>query len=128
MHFVGDDAVGRALDRLFAADRASLLTEVVVATVQRFDLALDELHNDSTTVKFCGQYRAARGRRIRGKRAPFITYGYSKDHRPDLKQLLFILTTSQDGGVPVQFRCEAGNASASSPGTLGKRRRPGTGA
>ena len=113
VQFVGDDAVGRSLDRLFDADRASLLTEVVVAVVQRFDLALDELHNDSTTVKFCGQYRAAGGRRIRGKRPPFITYGYSKDHRPDLKQLLFILTTSQDGGVPVQFRCEAGNCSDS---------------
>jgi transposase len=111
--FVKDDAIGRALDRLFDADRASLLTEVVVAAVRRFDLALDELHNDSTTIKLCGQYRAARGRRIRGKRAPFITYGYSKDHRPDLKQLLFILTTSQDGGVPVQFRCEAGNCSDS---------------
>jgi transposase len=46
---------------------------------------------------------------MRGKLAPFITYGYSKDHRPDLKQLLFIITTSRDGGVPVQFRCEAGN-------------------
>jgi transposase len=110
---VGDDAVGRALDRLFDADRGSLLTEVVVTAVQRFDLKLDELHNDSTTVKLSGQYRAARGRRIRGKRAPFITYGYSKDHRPDLKQLLLILTTSEDGGVPVQFRCEAGSFSDS---------------
>jgi transposase len=72
-------------------------------------VSLDELHNDSTTVKFCGQYRQAQGRRVRGKRAPFITYGHSKDHRPDLKQLLFILTTSDDGAVPVQFRCEAGN-------------------
>lgn len=110
---VGDDAVGRALDRLFDADRGSLLTEVVVAAVKHFDLELDELHNDSTTVKLSGQYRAAQGRPIRGKRAPFITYGYSKDHRPDLKQLLFILTTSEDGGVPVQFRCEAGSFSDS---------------
>jgi hypothetical protein len=62
---------------------------------------------------FCGQYRAAKGRNLRGKLAPFITYGYSKDHRPDLKQLLFIMTTSADGGVPVQFRCEAGNCSDS---------------
>jgi transposase len=77
--------------------------------VQGFDLKLDELHNDSTTVRFCGQYRQARARKLRGKRAPFITYGYSKDHRPDLKQLLFILTTSDDGGVPVQFRCAHGN-------------------
>ncbi len=35
--------------------------------------------------------------------------GTPKDHRPDLKPLRFILTTSEDGGVPVQFRCEAGN-------------------
>ncbi len=106
---ISDDAIGRALDRLFDADRASLLTDVVVAAVREFDVALDELHNDSTTVSFCGQYRAAHGRKLRGRRAPAITYGYSKDHRPDLKQLLFILTTADDGGVPLQFRCEDGN-------------------
>jgi hypothetical protein len=110
---VGDEAVGRALDRLFDADRAALLTDVVVAAVAAFDVALEELHNDSTTVRFCGQYPQARGRKLRGKRAPFITYGYSKDHRPDLKQLLFVLTTSDDGGVPVQFRCEHGNTNDS---------------
>ena len=110
---LSDDAVGRALDRLFDADRATLLTAVVVSAVHTFELVLSELHNDSTTVKFTGQYREARGRRLRGKRAPFITYGHSKDHRPDLKQLLFILTTTEDGGVPVQFRCEAGNTNDS---------------
>jgi transposase len=113
VRYVGDDAIGRALDRLFDADRASLLTDLVVAATEEFGVALDELHNDSTTVSFCGRYSQARGRRLRGKRAPFITHGYSKDHRPDLKQLLFILTTSDDGGVPVQFRCEAGNCSDS---------------
>jgi transposase len=110
---LSDDAVGRALDRLFDADRAALLTAVVVAAVDAFGLALSELHNDSTTVKFCGQYTQAGGRRLRGKRAPWITHGYSKDHRPDLKQLLVILTTTEDGAVPVQFRCEAGNTNDS---------------
>jgi transposase len=108
---VGDDVIGRALDRLFDADRGTLLTRVVVCAVKRFDLSLDELHDDSTSIKVTGQYRSARGRRVRGKRAPFITYGYSKDHRPDLKQLLFILTTTCDGGIPVQFRCADGNSS-----------------
>lgn len=108
-----DDAVGRALDRLFDADRGSLLTAVVVAAARKFQVSFDEIHNDSTTIRLTGQYRAARGRRIRGLRAPFITYGFSKDHRPDLKQLLFILTTSADGGLPVQFRCADGNASDS---------------
>jgi transposase len=110
---VGDDAIGRALDRLFDADRGSLLTQIVLSAGQEFALTLDELHNDSTSIRFCGQYSAASGRSIRGKKAPFITRGFSKDHRPDLKQLIFILTTSRDGAVPVQFRCEAGNQSDS---------------
>ncbi len=110
---VSDDRIGRALDRLFDADRAALLTEVVIAVAKRFEVRCDELHNDSTTIRFTGQYRRAQGRRMRGQRAPFITYGYSKDHRPDLKQLLFSLTASADGGVPVQFRCSDGNTNDS---------------
>jgi len=110
---VSDDRIGRALDRLFDADRAALLTEVVVAVAKRFEVRFDQLHNDSTTVRFCGQYRAAKGRRMRGRRAPWITYGYSKDHRPDLKQLLVALTVSADGAIPVQFRCADGNTNDS---------------
>ena len=106
---LGDDRVGRALDRLFDADRASLLTTLAVETVRRFGLAVDELHNDSTTVKFTGTYQAARGRRIRGRRAPWVTHGHSKDHRPDLKQLLFDMTMTTDGNVPLRFRCADGN-------------------
>jgi Domain of unknown function (DUF4277) len=72
---LGDDRIGRALDRLFDADRAALLTEVVVAVGQRFGVRFSQLHNDSTTTRFCGQYRAATGRRLRGQRAPWITFG-----------------------------------------------------
>jgi transposase len=39
-----------------------------------------------------------------------VTWGHNKDHRPDLKQLLYILTVSSDGAVPVHFRVESGNA------------------
>ncbi len=108
---LSDDRIGRALDQLFDADRGALLTETVVRMARRFAVRFDRLHNDSTTIRFAGQYRDARGRSIRGRRAPWITYGISKDHRPDLKQLLFVLTTAADGGVPVQFRCGDGNAS-----------------
>ena len=104
-----DDRVGRALDKLFDADRAALLTDVVVTVAKRFGLSFDRLHNDSTSIAFCGQYRAAGGRSVRGRVAPAITYGYSRDHRPDLKQLLFILTMEGDAGVPVHFRCADGN-------------------
>jgi transposase len=113
MWHLGDDRIGRALDRLFDADRAALLTEVVLAVGQKFAVRFTELHNDSTSVSFCGQYRAATGHSIRGRSAPAITYGHSKDHRPDLKQLLFILTTEAEGGVPVQFRLADGNTNDS---------------
>jgi len=113
MAHLGDDRLGRALDRLFDADRTALLTELVLAAGQRFGVRFDEFHNDSTTVSFCGSYRGAGGRQIRGRSAPAITYGRSKAHRPDLKQLLFILTMSADGNVPVAFRCCDGNTSDS---------------
>ena len=111
MEHLGDDRIGRALDRLFDADRGALLTEVVVAVGQRFGVKFDEFHNDTTSISFCGNYRAASGRKIRGRTAPAITYGHSKAHRPDLKQLLLVLTMAADGNVPAAFRCADGNTS-----------------
>ena len=113
MQHLSDDRLGRALDHLFDADRTALLTELVLAVGQRFGVRFEEFHNDSTTISFCGSYRGAGGRQIRGRTAPAITYGKSKQHRPDLKQLLFILTMSADGNVPVAFRCTDGNTSDS---------------
>jgi transposase len=110
---LSDDRLGRALDHLFEADRAALLTEVVLAVVKRFAVQLKQLHNDSTSISFCGQYRDQSPSSRSGKRAPAITFGYSKARRPDLKQLLFILTTDADGGVPVQFRTADGNTNDS---------------
>src|SRR3970282_1776018 len=53
---LNDDRVGRALDELFDADRASLLTEVVVRAVQEFGVDLQQLQNDSTNVTFSAEY------------------------------------------------------------------------
>jgi transposase len=109
IQLLNDDRVGRALDRLFDADRASLLTDVVVRTIREFDVDLEQLHNDSTTITFAGDYRAAHGQKRRGRSTLHITRGYNKDHRPDLKQLLWILTVSADGAVPIHFRAQDGN-------------------
>ena len=107
---LNDDRVGRALDRLFAADVPSLVLAVATHVVREFGVHLDELHNDSTTVTFCGAYSAAaEERRFLGRPTLAITFGYNKDHRPDLKQLLFILTVTADGGVPLHFRAASGN-------------------
>ena len=107
---LNDDRVGRALDKLFAADVPSLVLAVATHVVKEFDVGLDELHNDSTTVSFCGAYLdAAVEGRVLGRPTLAITFGHNKDHRPDLKQLLFILTVTADGGVPLHFRAASGN-------------------
>ena len=110
MKLLNDDRVGRALDKLFAADVPSLVLRVAAHVVKEFGLCLDELHNDSTTVSFFGAYlNAAMEKQVLGRPTLVITFGHSKDHRPDLKQLLFILTVTADGGVPLHFRAESGN-------------------
>jgi len=110
---LNDDRIGRALDTLFLADRAALMTELVLRVVREFDVDLDQLHNDSTSITFCGQYARANGQEVRGKPTLRVTYGHNKDHRPDLKQLLFVLTVSADGAVPVHYRAMDGNVSDS---------------
>jgi transposase len=107
---LNDDRVGRALDRLFLADTSSLALAVAAHAVREFGVTLDELHNDSTTVTFCGAYaNAATEKHYLGRPTLAITFGYNKDHRPDLKQLLFILTVAEDGGLPLHFRLASGN-------------------
>jgi len=106
---LNDDRVGRTLDRLFDADRASLITGCVLAVVREFGVELAQLHNDSTTVTLSGSYAGADGRPRGGKATPAIRRGHNKDFRPDLAQLLFILTVSADGAVPIAYRVADGN-------------------
>jgi transposase len=106
---LNDDRVGRSLSRLFDADRASLLTRVVLDAITNFDIDVSQLHNDSTTVTFAGSYTAADGHVRGGKPTPKVAYGHNKDHRPDLKQLVFILTVTADGAVPIAHRVVDGN-------------------
>lgn len=100
---LNDDASGRALDRLFKADRASLLTKLTLSSVKKFGINLDQIHNDSTSVKFCGAYADQNPKAIQLKR------GHSKDHRPDLKQLVYSLSVTRDGAIPIHFKAYDGN-------------------
>ncbi len=106
---LNDDRVGRCLDYLFLANRAAMMTEIVVHAVRAYDVDLKELHNDSTTVTFTGQYAGAHGQSYKGQPTHRITFGHNKDHRPNLKQLLWILTTSADGSVPIWCSVDHGN-------------------
>ena len=50
-----DDRFGRALDKLYAADRATLMTDIVVKMIKKINLDMGRVHNDSTTVKAYGR-------------------------------------------------------------------------
>jgi transposase len=80
----------------------------VLHLIKEFNVALQQLHNDSTTLTFHGRYSQADGTPMRGHPTLEITFGHNKDHRPDVKQLLWILTVTEQG-VPVQFKVADGN-------------------
>lgn len=101
----GDDVLARALDRLFQTDRASLLTRVVLHAVKADGVDLSQIHQDTTSVKLTGAYEKQQ------RRAVQLVRGYSKDHRPDLRQLVYELSVTHDGAIPILFKAHDGNRS-----------------
>lgn len=109
IEYLNDDRIGRALDKLFCTDRASLQTNIVLQAIKEFGINVDQLHNDSTTITFTGKYKDANGDSKHGKKTIIITNGFNKDHRPDLKQILWILTVTADGAIPLLYNACDGN-------------------
>lgn len=102
---LGDDALGRALDKLAAAGPARVFSSVCAraALLERVDRRF--LHWDSTTRSFYGDYD-----RPVPDGGVHVTHGYSKDHRPDLKQILLSVLGSREG-FPLGGGVHDGNAS-----------------
>ena len=98
-----DDVLARALDRLFQTDRASLLTGAVLQAVKADGVDLSQIHQDTTSVKLTGAYQKQQSRAVQ------LVRGFSKDHRPDLRQLVYELSVTDDGAIPVLFKAHDGN-------------------
>jgi hypothetical protein len=54
---INDDRIGRALDRLFESDRATLQTRIVLKVMKAFSLKMDRIPSDTTSVSVTGEYR-----------------------------------------------------------------------
>lgn len=98
-----DDQLGRCLNKLFGADRNSMMTELSAHAVRVHTLETNDIHNDSTTVTFTGEYEDQPPANVN------LARGYNKDHRPDCKQLVFGLNITADGNVPLSFLLFDGN-------------------
>jgi transposase len=93
-----DDRLARALSALFHADRHSLMTEVSCNAIRVHGLLTDEIHNDSTSVTFIGNYKNPDPDAVK------LKHGHNKDFRPDCKQLVFGLNITSDGHVPLSYK------------------------
>src|SRR5918999_4046417 len=101
-----DDTVGRVLDRLYDMGTMKLFTACAVRAAARFGLEHRYVHFDTTSRSVWGDYQFAEEQDLPCQ----VTYGYSKDKRPDLKQ--FVLSTlCVDRAVPIWGKLDDGNAS-----------------
>jgi transposase len=98
--FFNDDALGRTLDRLFEAQSWKVYSELSLTVLRTLGLPLDLLHADTTSFSLQGDYPDQDDLRI--------TYGYNKDNRPDLKQIVIGLGVTPQR-LPVIAKVENGN-------------------
>lgn len=129
---LNDDRLGRVLDKLYVTGTSQIFTLVALAAAQKFEVSLNTVHLDSSSFHLHGEYESnlpevyfspkevnldqLDEQVSNSKTAPVpirITYGYSRDHRPDLKQFILDLICSEDGDVPLFLRVASGNESDS---------------
>jgi transposase len=98
--------LGRTLDEAYSYGCNLLFEELALAVCTHEGIDLRFNHLDTTSFCLTGEYIPDRD-----EHAICITHGYSKDHRPDLKQAVLELMVSQDGGIPLVSKSWDGNTS-----------------
>ena len=98
--------LGRILDRLHGYGTEMLFSEISLDVCQQEHVDNRFNHLDTSAFSLNGEYLPDTD-----EQAIHITYGHSKDHRPDLKQVMVEMMVSQDGGIPLLFQSLDGNSS-----------------
>ena len=110
---LNDDCLGRALDQLFQVGVTEVFATVSAKALQIFGIETDYAHLDSTSFGLHGEYESQRGEDANEPIPIEITHGYSRDHRPDLKQVMVSLICANQASLPTWFRALDGNSSDS---------------
>ena len=100
--FLNDDRIGKALNSFYECKHKEIFFRLVLRAIKLFEIDCRQIHQDTTTVTFCGKYDG-------WNLSPFIKHGINKDHRPDLKQLVLGMTVTADGSVPLLHHIYDGN-------------------
>jgi transposase len=101
-----DDCLGRTRDWLHDHDPTALFARIARQARQRFGIAARQVHVDTTSFAVTGEYDTDLDAHTIA-----VTYGYSRDHRADLKQWMLALATTRAGDVPLFCQALDGNAS-----------------
>ncbi len=102
---LNDDRLGDVLDEVYAGGLSELFLEISLAAANKFEVTRETAHLDSTSFHVDGEYQNPEPGVIE------ITYGYSRDRRPDLKQFMMNLICVGDGDIPVLMEIASGNQS-----------------
>ncbi|MEJ2743685.1 MAG: IS1634 family transposase [Gammaproteobacteria bacterium] len=99
---IRDDRIGKALEQFYLGRHKDVFLRLALRAIKLFELDCSQVHQDTTTVTFCGKYAGWSAQEMLG-------FGHNKDHRPDLKQLVLGMTVTADGSVPLCHRVYDGN-------------------
>ena len=85
---LNDDCLGRTLDWLYEHDLTKLFAGIASRARRLFGVKAEQIHLDTTSFSVSGEYTRELGETTGAEAAVIaITYGYSRDHREDLKYL-----------------------------------------
>lgn len=113
--YLNDDKIGRVMDELYKSGLNDLFLEVILEVIKKFKIEIKSCHLDATSFHLDGEYKREhlkeKEEKIIKERPIIINKGYSRDHRPDLKQCVLDLITTRDGDLPLFVRVGDGNES-----------------
>ena len=105
---LNDDTLGRALDTLYDFGVTALYSLIAATAATRLGLTPTFSHLDTTSFHVDGRYNSAEAP---DEQVVHITQGYSRDHRPDLNQVMLALIVEHQAGIPLLMQPLSGNSS-----------------
>lgn len=101
---INDDALGRCLDQLYETGVSGIYQTLSARVVEHLKLPCEGINIDSTSIHVDGEYQQSED-----TKAIRITRGYSRDHRPELNQMILNLITENQAGIPIYMQAASGN-------------------
>ena len=129
--YLNDDKLGRVMDKMFRKGLGTIFFIIALKAAKKFGVSLSTSHLDSSSMHVHGEYNTSLPEvifesqkvgdnqeleelAVKSPKEITITYGYSRDHRPDLKQFIIEMICTGDGDIPIFLKLASGNQADSS--------------